>query len=227
MGAQSNGCATCKRRKVKCDETHPKCTRCSAAGVECTGFALRLKFVDERPRIKRRAAVIQAQSHEFFTRTSKSNLSNLSFHSSWRRSPRPQPFASPFLAPTLSLTAFKDDIFISFLVFKFFKLEHSTTLYTAKESSCGLPVDWTHYLINTPQKSRSKSWDALAAIVYGQAYQSYDVITSALQLYWQALSELRKLLSESRERHTHSTLASITALYIYQVGPKNMLRASE
>jgi Fungal Zn(2)-Cys(6) binuclear cluster domain/Fungal specific transcription factor domain len=30
------GCATCKRRRVKCDETHPKCKNCEHLGLECS-----------------------------------------------------------------------------------------------------------------------------------------------------------------------------------------------
>ena len=32
------GCRTCKRRKIKCDETKPNCNRCSVFGVECGGY---------------------------------------------------------------------------------------------------------------------------------------------------------------------------------------------
>ncbi|KAF8606262.1 hypothetical protein BDV93DRAFT_521093 [Ceratobasidium sp. AG-I] len=32
------GCLTCKRRKKKCDETKPVCTRCTAGGFVCLGY---------------------------------------------------------------------------------------------------------------------------------------------------------------------------------------------
>ena len=32
------GCRTCKRRKIKCDETKPNCNKCSVFGVECGGY---------------------------------------------------------------------------------------------------------------------------------------------------------------------------------------------
>jgi len=218
MGALSKGCRTCKLRKVKCDETHPKCTRCSVAGMNCAGFTPRLRFVYEEPRIKRHIAVTQAQSHEFATRTSNYHLS---FHSSRIRSPLPL-VPVTLLSPSLPLTAFKDDIFISFLVYKFFEAGRPSLLYAAEQSSCGLPIEWTHELVRTPQKPRPKSWDALAAFVFGQANRSSDVIKSALGLYCQALSELRVQLSHPRNQHSHSTLASVTALYIYQVSPKKL-----
>ncbi|ETN45686.1 uncharacterized protein HMPREF1541_09519 [Cyphellophora europaea CBS 101466] len=39
MPAHSKGCLTCRRRKVKCDETRPTCTRCQKIGRECGGYS--------------------------------------------------------------------------------------------------------------------------------------------------------------------------------------------
>jgi hypothetical protein len=38
---RSKGCHTCKRRRVKCDETIPTCRRCARVNVECEGYELR------------------------------------------------------------------------------------------------------------------------------------------------------------------------------------------
>lgn len=38
------GCATCKRRKRKCDETRPACMACRAKGIECDGYDIRLRW---------------------------------------------------------------------------------------------------------------------------------------------------------------------------------------
>lgn len=208
MGALTAGCGSCKRRKVKCDNTLPKCIRCRKAGIECTGFRQRLRYVDENPRIKRSMAVSHAQSHNFST--SKSDLVSPA-------NPFPWPQPAPFLADTLPLTAFKDDIFISYLYSKLFEAEHQG------ESQCGLPKDWILELAETPQKPRSKSWDALAAIVFGQAHKNNEVVTKALKLYGHALCEIRKTLSNHDHRRTDSTLASMTALYIYEVANRVLL----
>jgi hypothetical protein len=125
----------------------------------------------------------------------------------------------PPLGNSLPLTAFKDDIFISYLLCRFFERDGPYLAHTTGQSSrCGLPADWIPELGS--EKPRYKSWDALATIVFGQAHQSYDVISLAFRLYGQALSELRSELSSSENRCTDSTLASITALYLYEVGYK-------
>ncbi|KAF4445961.1 hypothetical protein F53441_10350 [Fusarium austroafricanum] len=36
-GKPSRGCATCKKRKIKCDELTPTCTQCKTAGWSCPG----------------------------------------------------------------------------------------------------------------------------------------------------------------------------------------------
>lgn len=44
----SKGCATCRQRRVKCDETKPFCRACLRLGIECAGYTRsRLRFKDE------------------------------------------------------------------------------------------------------------------------------------------------------------------------------------
>lgn len=213
MGPRSKGCESCKRRKVKCDETHPQCTRCCKAGIACTGFAPRLKFVDEGPRIRRSMAVSHAQFHEF---SAIKRNSYLAYHSSRTRCYQ---LSSPalLLPNTLPLTAFKDDIFISYLFFKLFGRDNRHSWNAEAEADCGIPTDWIPELVQTSQRPRQKSWEALAAIFFGQAHNNHGVMISALKLYGQALSELRNKLSNPDDCGTDSTLASMTALYMYEV----------
>ena len=143
MGALSKGCGLCKRRKVKCDETHPKCLRCYKAGIECTGFAPRLKFVDEESRIRRRSIKAgQNPSHEcpIESRSSQSASHSSRFHRSWL------PNSAPTLGNPLSLAAFKDDITLSYLLSKFFEEDDPYLFCTGQSSQCGLPSEWIQEL---------------------------------------------------------------------------------
>ncbi|KAK9467766.1 hypothetical protein V1512DRAFT_260011 [Lipomyces arxii] len=45
-----NGCWTCRSRKIKCDEVHPKCTPCSRLGITCD-YTRRLNYKDDTSRI--------------------------------------------------------------------------------------------------------------------------------------------------------------------------------
>ncbi|KAH7311790.1 hypothetical protein B0J17DRAFT_773473 [Rhizoctonia solani] len=50
-----SGCITCKKRRKKCDETHPICERCKKAGMQCLGYES--TDPDSRPpRVRSRAA---------------------------------------------------------------------------------------------------------------------------------------------------------------------------
>ncbi|EYE94473.1 Zn(II)2Cys6 transcription factor [Aspergillus ruber CBS 135680] len=42
---KSTGCNTCRRRKVKCDETKPECLRCVKNGHICTGYERQRVFI--------------------------------------------------------------------------------------------------------------------------------------------------------------------------------------
>ncbi|KAJ5489412.1 hypothetical protein N7539_004302 [Penicillium diatomitis] len=46
VGGHSKGCKTCRRRRVKCDETKPTCTRCQKAGYKCDGYVQFAEFID-------------------------------------------------------------------------------------------------------------------------------------------------------------------------------------
>ncbi|QRW17213.1 Fungal specific transcription factor domain [Rhizoctonia solani] len=45
------GCGTCKTRRKKCDEAHPKCQRCISMGLECSGY----QYVERMSAIGRKA----------------------------------------------------------------------------------------------------------------------------------------------------------------------------
>jgi hypothetical protein len=41
-----NGCVTCKKRRLKCDETKPYCQNCVKRGIVCGGYAVNFKWRD-------------------------------------------------------------------------------------------------------------------------------------------------------------------------------------
>ena len=106
---------------------------------------------------------------------------------------------------------------MSYLFSKLFGGEAQYPLKVVMETRCGLPTGWIPELVKTAQKPRHKSWDALATFVFGQAHSSSEMITDALQLYGQALLELRNKLSNPDDWHSDRTLASVTALCMHEV----------
>jgi len=43
------GCATCRKRRVKCDEAKPVCVRCKAGNFVCAGYEAQRQVVPHRP----------------------------------------------------------------------------------------------------------------------------------------------------------------------------------
>ena len=115
MGARSKGCVTCKAKRVKCDEGRPTCNRCHKAGITCKGYPLII--IDEKPRIDRVESIAKTQQHDLSTiQTSSQTM----YHSS-RTIKLQYPERSGSMHAEINLTAFKDNIFISFLVNKMFE----------------------------------------------------------------------------------------------------------
>ncbi|CAI5756790.1 unnamed protein product [Candida verbasci] len=49
-----NGCLTCKKKRLKCDETKPSCLNCMRKNIECGGYSINFKwksFNNESPKI--------------------------------------------------------------------------------------------------------------------------------------------------------------------------------
>jgi Fungal Zn(2)-Cys(6) binuclear cluster domain len=49
---KSEGCRTCRKRKIKCDQTRPACRRCQVSGWQCDGYEKNWKFVSENSQLR-------------------------------------------------------------------------------------------------------------------------------------------------------------------------------
>ncbi|KAF5699957.1 transcriptional regulatory moc3 [Fusarium mundagurra] len=86
----SQGCVTCRQRRVKCDERKPWCKACLRLGIECTGYEKRgLRFKDETVRYRADSAAVTRVSK----RTKQSSLEKTIIRSP---SNHPQDLAVPF-----------------------------------------------------------------------------------------------------------------------------------
>ncbi|KAH8817128.1 hypothetical protein F5884DRAFT_778512 [Xylogone sp. PMI_703] len=61
---RSRACNTCKKRKLKCDETFPECYQCISAGRKCSGPLQGTLFVDMSEPVKQRVVDIKANNGE-------------------------------------------------------------------------------------------------------------------------------------------------------------------
>ncbi|KAH8693055.1 fungal-specific transcription factor domain-containing protein [Talaromyces proteolyticus] len=64
-----NGCWTCRRRSVRCDEHKPQCFRCMNTNRECEGFEIRLTWLTITPeKLCQRQAASHWGSRDLFSR---------------------------------------------------------------------------------------------------------------------------------------------------------------
>lgn len=193
MGARSKGCISCKARRVKCDETHPICQRCQKAGIECKGYASPIEFIDETSRVKRAVAI--ASSQQASLSSMRSSTSTL-YHTSHI----PQLSENTRVPSEMPLAAFKHSIYLSYLSKRMSDDGSASGIWVGESSTVS-----------------HNALDALAAMIFGQAYQSLETIVEARKAYGKALIDLRAAISNSRTYKDFDILACVTALCMYEV----------
>ncbi|RSM19447.1 hypothetical protein CDV31_001607 [Fusarium ambrosium] len=104
---RSKGCNTCRKRRVKCDETKPVCVRCTKGGFECLGYI--------RDRVWRHTSTAPFPTMAYTETTSAGQ--NTSTSPSKDTSTTNTRVASP--PPEMSLIAFQGDFCFSFMFSNF------------------------------------------------------------------------------------------------------------
>ncbi|KAL5339080.1 hypothetical protein BJX70DRAFT_178119 [Aspergillus crustosus] len=73
----STGCNTCRRRKVKCDETKPECLRCTKYGHQCTGYERKKVFVHRNGTAAERSQKLVPDSSMSLVKPAKFGISRM------------------------------------------------------------------------------------------------------------------------------------------------------
>jgi hypothetical protein len=200
MGPRSNGCLTCKSRRVRCDETHPKCTRCVKAGIHCKGYGPKHFFINENARIERSLHVARLQQDELFSR--EKSLRPL-YHDSGIQSCVPK---------EMPLTAFSGEICTAFFVEKIFS-GRAHYHVVSRHAPC-LPSTWWIY---EASRQSPKALQALAFVFFGKANKEPSVSRMGMELYGESITGLRSDLTSPKSGPEFRILASMTALCMYEV----------
>ena len=96
VGQRSTGCRKCVERKVKCDQTRPRCARCNRLGLLCPGYLPTVVFLDPATVPRRKPA--KSTSREDTPISESENL--LVSHSLSRGSAEDAGFLQNFLSDT-------------------------------------------------------------------------------------------------------------------------------
>ncbi|TGO72933.1 hypothetical protein BELL_0406g00040 [Botrytis elliptica] len=172
---------TCRRRHVKCDEKAPGCDRCENAGYECEGYTQDFRFVNEVSRTLQNVR-----------RTLPATVTG------------PREESRPIIPRDLNLSAFQDDIYISFLLSKL-----------APNSI--VPNTWMRTQANDSTSPTAKhSLLALSSIYFGRIHHLEDILKQGSRWYCNALRCLSKDLQDSEKAWSLSVLSSASMLQIYE-----------
>ncbi|EWY83117.1 hypothetical protein FOYG_12969 [Fusarium oxysporum NRRL 32931] len=182
---RSKGCNTCRKRRVKCDETKPVCLRCTKGGFECLGF--------NRERLWHHTSTAP------FPRD-KVSLQNAS-HSGHKATPSTMSrVASP--PPEMSLIAFQGDFCFAFMFSNFVWRSYGTPwLDQAAAGKLGsLSLDATK---------------ALSEANFGRSNHKPDIELKGVVQYGKCLKTLAGALGSSAVQGGQHLLVPILVLLMH------------
>ncbi|PQE10552.1 Fungal transcriptional regulatory N-terminal protein [Rutstroemia sp. NJR-2017a BVV2] len=202
-------------RRVKCDEIHPSCRRCKKAGIDCKGYSPQLQWIDEKPRMDHAKAVARTQEENHAA-------AQRSFHSMYHASKadRPSYMSQPSELGNLNIPGLPED-----LAPVAFKVPMVMAFLTSKLSEGSAPHSkqdinvWVELCSTGGQNS---TLYALAAIMFGQAHNSFRMVMEARQAYGKAISDLQVSLLGPKPNESGSSdiLSSVTALCMYELADR-------
>ena len=220
MGKRSKGCITCRsefaytlpppilplplltsmlERKVKCDETKPKCERCRKATYTCAGYDHpsfnEAPFEREALERKRVRDELYRARHVAFLPVRVATAQGFLF--------------AERVSQELNLSAFQEDICRSFLYHR---------LCAGRHFSKG--ISWL--LSPTPRvevQSRTlvSASKAMAAAFFGRIHQRPKIMREGNLFYVEALQNLSSDLSHNVKSTAFETLGATMALNMYEV----------
>lgn len=187
----SQGCVTCRRRRVKCDETRPFCKACLRLGLECAGYVRpRLRFKDETVRYL-------GEPHAPVMR-----VSNLS-HQLTKTMPN-----TNTIPPILS--HLPQDLAVSFF------LTYITDVGRSVGSTRGF-LEFVRPVLasENPSSALFAAVNAVAVKVWTMIGHSHVSDSLPTQLLCQALVRLRQAINDSEERVRDATVLAALVLQMH------------
>ncbi|EAW13656.1 Zn(II)2Cys6 transcription factor [Aspergillus clavatus NRRL 1] len=205
---RSEGCGTCIKRRVKCDQERPACRRCRDRNIECAGYQRRLRFYHQTPasisgRKRKETGLPRAKDQDIravalATRviTARAGMDNL-------------------LAPSLASAAADlqmKEVFHSFIMACF------PGLFCAWRNRVQLNwLDFVRHHLDTSSHALIWSIRSLSTWHLGQSQQNQDVILSSRHMYGRGLRHLIQSLRDPRRATSNWTLMAAIHLGIYEM----------
>jgi len=223
MPLRSSGCYTCRKRKIRCDETRPHCKRCATHGVACPGYrtdkAGGIEFKDQTTETVTKAkgfyrakdagaVVVRVTPASSFLDASPtySNggasppamvLGENLLHGLHYRSLDSSP--EDILSPTVNRMQLYDSFMDVYLPKNTSKLDHFSFFQTLST-------------VSADQPALTEALDALSLVAIGGMSKDQVVLNQAVSKYGKALGSLMKAVSRPDTAANDEVLAAATVL---------------
>ncbi|KAL7932968.1 hypothetical protein V8C35DRAFT_66971 [Trichoderma chlorosporum] len=187
VGGRSRGCKTCRRARVKCDETQPSCRRCVRLSLPCEGPNAFPVFID-----------------------------GLSFAEIREDDKKPNNVMTKISTPPVpsNPNVDEDGLFLNYLIRSLFT---ASQVEVSTSRSSVSPWLIASIQATNHNRIPDLAIRACAAVYFGRAHCQLSAVERGAKLYTHVLRELRKeLINPERVWHT-DTLVTTLLLALYEM----------
>ncbi|KAI9704695.1 MAG: hypothetical protein M1820_005443 [Bogoriella megaspora] len=204
---KSKGCNTCRRRKIRCDEGKPTCTRCARSGRECEGYDRFPTFLNRTAQgLEKRKPLEEIKPRLGSPSTEPDTLSGARN----RALSIPQTYSLTLAGQPHSSLSYDDQIYASFLdVF-----DQEAAIVASPNPRSLFKVLPT---IPNPPNVLRYSTKALAASRLAFANRDSEMRMRAFDAYGRALRELQRSLYDPNAMYNDTTLAAARCLVTFEL----------
>ncbi|OOQ86685.1 C6 zinc finger domain protein [Penicillium brasilianum] len=202
----SSGCATCVKRRIKCDERLPGCAKCEKYGTACPGYDRGFKFITGKPyRTPRQKPKPDTSSTSEERAKTESLITGSRFQASLQ--------AFVLKEQPWSLTYGDINVMqsIEALIQDFSQPALPTQKHIVSQWFGFLPSVYGH------NQTLDASIKSFTAHHFGKALQNGQMIAYARSAYGEALYRLRKALKDPSEYLSSHVFYSVVLLCMYEL----------
>ena len=203
----SRGCHVCRKRKVRCDETKPRCLRCAKLGVKCPGYRDQSSLIFRNA--TRKPPFSSGESLHASSLQNSVSPRGITEGSSTSTSSPSEVDESPSPHAALALPG-------EFLALSRFFHDFRTIAHVSEATGWLAQVD--HLYASEPNGScLNLAIKAASRLNYAFASHSEGELREARMHHGQSLVALKDIAANPSEMKKDSTLLAVMVLVIYEV----------
>ena len=197
---------------MRIDQTRPVCLRCSRLGLSCGGYREPFRHGHESTSAAVSASAYSGRSTPLSSENDDegSSISKALVSRSRRLRHSRSPMANETVPDTLNLTAFGEELYISYTYAHLFR-------ESDREPSTLNPYSIPGIATFRRQALSEKCLLALSLSFFGIEHGQWDISKRGMQLYGVALKELNEALGDPLKVQSIEVLESVTLLSMYEV----------